>query len=259
MVSAQNKKFSGGKSPLMVIVAVLIVVAIAALAYWFWGKNLMSQLPLPSASVFPTAGTTGASPTGSAKPSASPTKTPAPTPTPKPLSLTVGSTAILDGFESSNGGGNLTLEIRAGRNSNLITRGFVSFKIPSELQGKTVDKATMRLYQGQVIGAPYTALGNLLVDHVNYGSTLDNSAYAMSALQTSFATVTNNQALEYKDTDVKDQLIDDLANGRTYSEYRLHFAIEAIGGDLNGDFAYFESQDNSMNTGKQPQLVISYH
>jgi len=241
----------------MVILALLIILAIFGLVYWFWGKDFISKLnPSPQPSTPPMTATT----TPSGSPSGSPKATKTPTPTPKPVtkSITVGSTETLDGFESSNGGGNLTVDIRAGRNSNLITRGFVSFKVPSELSGKTVDKATMRLYQGQVIGSPYTVGGNLMVDHVNFG-TLDNSAYSTSALSSSFAMLTNNAALEYKDVDIKDMLIDDLANGRTYSQYRLHFAVEAIGGNVTGDFSYFESQDNSMHTGNTPQLVITYH
>jgi hypothetical protein len=135
----------------------------------------------------------------------------------------------------------------------------VSFAIPTEIQGKTVDSASMRLYQAQIVGSPYTVGGNLMVDHVNYGSTLDNSAYTLTALSQSFATLTGNPVIEFKDVSVKDQLIDDLANGRANSQYRIHFTTEARGGDVNGDFAYFESQNNTLGTGHQPQLVITYH
>lgn len=243
----------------MVIVVVLIL-AILGVLIWFYRSGYFAPIyNAPSASGSPSY----VVPTVQGSPTATPkaTKTPSPTPTPKPVSktVTVGSNAALDGFESSNGGGNTTVDIRAGRNSNLITRGFVSFAVPSELSGKTVDKAVMRLYQGQVIGNPYTVGGSLKVDHLDYGSTLENADYSDPSLSASFTTLTTTAAVEWKDVDVKDQLIDDMANGRAYSQYRLHFAIESIGGDVTGDFAYFESQDNSMGTGNRPQLVITYH
>lgn len=243
----------------MVILVIVTAIAVIGLAYWFWGRNFipsMNSTPAPSASP-----TTFVVPTGSPTASPKATKSPTPTPTPKPVSksITVGSTNALDGFESSNGGGNIALEIRVGRNINLITRGLVSFTVPSELQGKQVDKAVMRLYQAKVVGSPYTVGGNIMVDHIYYGGTLDNSAYALTSLSQNFAILTGNPVIEYKDVDVKDQLIDDLGNGRTYSQYRIHFSTETIGGDASGDFAYYESQDNSMGTGNQPQLVITYH
>lgn len=244
----------------MIIIVVVIVLAILALAYVFWGKNyITNRNGTPSESIAPVSYSSTVNPSATATPS--PKATPTPTPTAKPVSksITVGSNSALDGFESSNGGGNITLDIRAGRNSNLITRGFISFAVPSELSGKTVDKAVMRLYQGQIVGDPYSAGLSLKVDHLDYGSSLENADYSAPSLSSSFATVTTNGALEYKDVDVKDMLIDDMANGRTNSQYRIHFATESVGGNATGDFTYFESQDDSIGSGNKPQLVITYH
>jgi hypothetical protein len=135
----------------------------------------------------------------------------------------------------------------------------VSFDIPTSLKGKTIEKATLRLYQGQIIGAPYTAGSSLKVDHLDYGDSLENADYSSSSLSSSFGTLTSNATVEWKDLDVKDMLKDDLDNNRQRSQYRLHFAVESTGGDVTGDFAYFESQDNSMHTGYTPQLVVKYH
>jgi len=242
----------------MIVIIVVLVLALLGMAYLFWGKNLFTKVsptptPQPTTTVSP-----GPTMSPGVTPTPSATKTPAPTATPKKMTVTVGSSSELDGFRSSNGGGNATLEIRAGRNSNLVTRGFVSFKIPSELSGKNVVKATLRLYQGEIVGDPYGAGGTLKVDHLDYGSSLENADYSVSSLSSNFATLTANESLEWKDVNVKDRLIEDLANGRTYSQYRIHFSTENIGGDVTGDFTYFESQNNSMGTGNTPQLVIEY-
>lgn len=117
----------------------------------------------------------------------------------------------------------------------------------------------MRLYQAKIIGAPYTAGSSVKVDHLDYGNSLENADYSASSLSSSFATLTSNPVIEWKDADVTDQLKEDLANNRQRSQYRIHLAVEDIGGDVTGDFAYFESANNSEGTGNTPQLVVKYH
>ena len=245
------------------IVAILVVLA-AILLYWFGGRSYFSPLSSLQATPQASSGTAGtASPdtkgSGNVTPTPKATKSPTPTPAATSKSITVGSNSAVDGFESSNGGGNTGLDIRAGRNSNLVTRGFVSFNVPSEVSGKTIDKVVMRLYQGQIIGSPYTPGGSLKVDHLDYGPTLENADYSQASLSSNFATLTGNATVEWKDLVITDQFKDDMGNGRARSQYRIHFATEAVGGDVTGDFTYFESQDNSIGTGNRPQLVITYH
>ncbi len=123
----------------------------------------------------------------------------------------------------------------------------------------TIEKATLRLYQTSVVGDPYGVGGSLKVDQLDYGSTLENADYSAPSISSNFATLTSNAAVEWKDVDVTDQVKNDLSSGRTRSQYRIHFAIESIGGTVTGDFAYFESGDNSVGTGNIPQLVVKYH
>ncbi len=253
---------SNGKTLTVVASVVAGLVLIAGLAYRLMNKNAEPTAPEPTPLVqettAPAQATTG-SPTASAKSSATPKPTATPTPAPLTLSMTLSSNGDLDGFRSSNNGGNATLDIRAGRNSTLITRGFVSFDIPTTLNGKTIEKATLRLYQALPTGSPYTAGSSVKVDHLDYGSSLENADYSASSLSSSFATLTSNAVVEWKDVDVTDRLKDDMTNSRPRSQYRIHLAIEAIGGDVTGDFAYFESENNSMGTGNKPQLVVKYH
>lgn len=211
--------------------------------------------PAPSDSPTPTS-TPKPSPTNSPTSTNSPTATL--TPTPSTQTQTITSQAALDGFESTNGGGNTTADIQAGRNNTLATRGFVSFPLNSIPSGKTIDQATIRLYQKSKDGSPYVAGGNLMLDHLNYGSTLDNSDYNIAAILASFTTLSTSATTgEWREADVTDRVRDDIANSRTNSQYRLHFSTETIGGDVTGDFAHFEAADTGSGT--IPQLFIRYH
>lgn len=237
-------------------------------AFWY-GKKTATPAPTPTPTVAPTPTpepTPETSPTPTKKPTPTatpkPTATPTPTPTPTPTSQTktLNSSASVDGFRSNNGGGNATVEIRAGRNVNLVTRGFASFDLGSLPSGVTIDQATLRLYQTKVIGDPYgVGGGSIKVDHLDYGDSLDNSDYGVAALSSSFATLSSSSSVGWKEVDVTDALRGDRTNSRSRSQYRIHLTTEATGGDVTGDFAYFESADNNTGTGNTPQLVVRYH
>ncbi len=202
-----------------------------------------------------------ASPSGNLSPSPTQrvisTQTPSPTPLPKTSILT--SLKTLDGFVSSNQVVVNTVEIRAGRNQNLIARGFLSFDLSDLPQGANILEATLRIYQAQIIGNPYSSGNSLEVDHLNYGDSLDPTDYGTPSLVSSFATISKNSKLEWKEADVTNQIKDDLRNAKSLSQFRIHFSKEARGGDIDGDFAYFESADNTLGTGNIPQLVVRYY
>lgn len=200
-------------------------------------------------------------PTLTTKPTFTPTPPPTSTPTPSPILKTkiISSISTLDGFRSSNGGGNSALEIRAGRNSNLVTRGFVSFEITEIPSDAIIQNALLRLYQAKIIGNPYGSGGILKVDHLTYGDTLDSSDYALPALTANFINLSINQTLGWKEADVTERLKDDTANARSVSQYRIHFQNEIVGGDVSGDFAYFEAKEGTLSTGNTPQLVVKYY
>lgn len=263
-----------GKKPL---IALVIIVGILLLSGSYWlgsqrgGEVQPSPTPLPSSppSATPTplggapkppkttatASPTTVKPTPGATPIASPVATPAPTTQTK----TISAYSALDGFRSSNGGGNAGVDIRAGRNVNLVTRGFVSFDLSGVPAGATVEKTTLKLYQTSVQGDPYGVGSRIMVDHLDYGDVLENTDYGAASISTSFATLSTTATVEWKEADVTDAVRNDLTNNRTRSQYRLHFAIETQGGTVAGDFAYLESGENYTGTGKTPQLVIKYH
>lgn len=255
---SHNKKLAIGAA------IILVVILVGGGSYYFASREPSEEslFPSPIETLSPE-NTESSSPSASGSPTSSPksTKTPTPTPTPTlaPLQTkTIPATLSLDGFRSSNGGGNSGVDIRAGRNVNLVTRGFVSFDLSTLPAGAKIEKATLRLYQYNIAGNPYGVGGSLKVDHLDYGDSLGNEDYSASSLSSSFATLTSNTTLEWKDVDATDRLKNDRENNRSRSQYRLHFAIENIGGDATGDFTYFESQENTGGTGNLPQLVVNY-
>jgi hypothetical protein len=264
----KEKKSSGLKIFIIIFTLIILSLGVAGLSYFLGTKyseraEIAKEIIAPTQTTEPTPPDKVQTATASTdkKPSpgskASPTLTTTPTPILKTKILP--SVASLDGFRSSNGGGNNTLEIRAGRNSALVTRGFVSFEISEIPSEANIQSAVLRLYQARTVGKPYAAGGPLKIDHLTYGDALDSSNYASPALSTSFATLSDETSIGWKEVDVTARLKDDVANARYTSQFRIHFQTEVAGGDVTGDFVYFEAQENSMETGNTPQLIVKYY
>lgn len=239
----------------------LILLIGGSISYFVWGRPTPSPTPTPSPVLSPTISVPSSTPQSTIKPTPTPklpTATPISSPkptvvvaTPTPASVTIiqPSTPHLDGFRASNNGGNDSAEIRIGRNINLTMRGFVSFDVPATLSGKTVSSVFLRLYQYQVTGSPYSVGGNLLVEHMDYGSTLGSEDYDASVFDSASATMgASNPTIEWKDIDVTSAFKNDLAAGHSRSQYRLRFAAETIGGTDTGDFSYFYSSNSGSNS-----------
>lgn len=240
------------------VAALVVLGLIGGTAFWY-GKSSATPTPTPTPTVTPTSTpepTPEASPTPTKKPiptaTPKPTATPTPTPTPTLQTLNLGSTASLDGWRASNNGSNMDYPyIQAGHNATLTARGFVSFDISSLPSGVTIDQVTLRLYQTEVVGTPYTS--SLIVDHVNYGSSWSATPYDGSPIANNIGTLADNATLEWKELQVINSVKDDVSNGRTRAQFGIRFATEATGSDA---WARFTSADGSGNT---PQLIIRYH
>ncbi len=120
-----------------------------------------------------------------------------------------------------------------------------------------IESAVLRVYQEKIVGHPYGIGRDLMIDHLDYGSSLGNEDYGASAISSSVATLTNNTTIEWKDADITDSLKNDLSNNRDKSQYRILFPSDVAG--TTSDLVYFESADNSQGTGNLPQLVVKYH
>lgn len=182
------------------------------------------------------------------------------------VTVTLTSQAVLDGFWANNDVGNSTADIRVGNgpffgipSEELVFRGFMSFDLAGIPASADVKSIELRFYQKEVIGTPYADLGNLLLKHVDYGSTLDSAAYDAPELNSAILAPPTNSDEWYIFTmgTVGDWIEADLAAGRTRLQLRLQFSTETDD-DGQEDTASFESGDNSFGTGNLPQLTITY-
>lgn len=201
----------------------------------------------------PTQGKPSATPSAKLKP------TPKNTPTPIAESIIITSDKNLDGYRSSNAEGNQNLEIRVGRNDELVSRGFVSFLLNDLPSGVKIVEVTLRLYQTKVIGNPFAEGGSIKVDHLTFGDSLDASDYGLAALTTNAATLSNSKNIGWKEALVTQLTRNDIENGRSVSQFRIHFNVENTDKNSTGDFVYFESRENNQGTGYVPQLVVKYY
>lgn len=209
-------------------------------------------------------------------PATSPTIAPSPIPTvtPKPAGTifniiplvffhpsetkVLEASGFLDGYRSSNNNGSTTVEIWVGRNNIATFRGFVSFDLKSLPSNITMEKATLKMRQMGLVGKPYVIGGNVVVDHLDYGSSLDATDYNRVAIKTHIGVLSDNDTFGEKNLEVTDSVKNDLYYKRGRSQYRLRFATETIGGNSSGDITYFDPEENLYQNHQPPQLEITF-
>lgn len=150
----------------------------------------------------------------------------------------------------------IALSVGEGPAAGSYDRSFVGFDI-SSLTGRTIVSATLRIYQ-DLASDPYgdSKLGNVLVDHVNFGTSLDSADFGAAALTSNIGAISTNSTLEWKTLDVTTYVQNDLNSGRTSSQFRLRFTNTSNGPPQNQ--AIFESAENYRSTNNKPELVVIY-
>jgi hypothetical protein len=185
---------------------------------------------------------------------------------PADVTVTLTGQAALDGFRANNGGGNNTVDIRVGNGAmfgspsqELVIRGFLSFDLSGIPASADVKSIQLRFYQVSVTGVPYAKLGNPLLQHVDYGSTLNDAAFDTPVLHSAILAPHTGAGEWYNITSntIANWIEADLAAGRTRVQMRLQFSTETDG-DGQQDTANFESGDNYFGTGNVPQLTITF-
>ena len=173
-------------------------------------------------------------------------------PPPADVTVTLTSQAALDGFRANNGGGNNAVDIRAGNgvmfgspSQELVVRSFMSFDLSGIPATAQVQSIQLRFYQVSVTGTPYAKLGNLLLQHVDYGSTLNDAAFDTPVLHSAILAPHTGAGEWYDITSntIGDWIEGDLAAGRTRTQLRLQFSTETDGDGLQ-DTVSFESGEN---------------
>ena len=164
-----------------------------------------------------------------------------------------------DGLVTSAGGAPRTGDIESFPASTAY-RQFYSFNLTKIPTGVTVTVSMLRLYQASVTGTPYGGtLGSLVVDHVNYGPSLDRGDYAAGTLLSNAGPLSSDDSLGYKTLAVTSRVQDDLVNGRLLTQYRLRFSLSDANLDFNDDYTQFtDAEDSCCGANHPPQLVITF-
>lgn len=170
----------------------------------------------------------------------------------------------LDGYRGNNGTGSNKQDVLVGNGEmvnqgELVWRGFMSFDISDIPAGSNVKNVELRFFQAKVGGNPYGKLGNLIIDHVVYGSKLSDNAYHVPALESAVLPQQTAPASWYilSDPTLNAWVQNDLAAGRATFQVRLRF-MQETDGDGQEDYLGIESGNNFFGTGNVPQLIVTY-
>lgn len=177
--------------------------------------------------------------------------------------VVLNSQGALDGYRLNNGDGSTSEQILVGNGriyedgDELVSRGFFSFDTSSIPAGATIESVHLEFYQRTIEGDPYPTLGNLVLDHVDYGASLDAGAYDAPALHSAvLAQMTSaNSWYALADPTITMWVEDNLAAGRSRFQLRLRFAQETDG-DNEQDLVLIEPGEGPP--GHAPRLTIVY-
>lgn len=251
---------------LVAFATALLMINVAILSF-FIGRNTMEHEPTqvsgngfgfnsPEALVAESSQNNVSGAKDEEKDKDSPFSTPSPTPVPIKNELVINSEPRLDGFRTSNGSGSSVSAIQIGSNSELVSRGFVTFDlqpIPSRVR---ILQARLRLFIVKEEGNS-NRLGDLLVDHLRYGDSLDAVDFSSVAIISSFTGLQQDPDDEqWLTADVTGPIINDIDSARSDSQFRLHFENESKT-DAE-EFYYLESAENYLSSNNPPQLLITY-
>jgi len=180
--------------------------------------------------------------------------------------IVIGSTASRDGYVLDDGSVNTdpldnnpkTGDMEAGfLGSRVVARQFYSFELTGIPSSVSVQSATLRLYQANVAGSPYgIGLGSVIVDHMDYGTSLGSVDYNAAALIANIGTLSTDASLGYKTLSVTTNVASDILS-RSRSQYRLRFSDEnSI--NFDNDYVQFtDAEDSCCAANQPPQLVIT--
>lgn len=136
-------------------------------------------------------------------------------------------------------------------------RQFFSFDFGSLPADATILSAVLRLYQEEVAGSPYSTLGAVIADHLDYGD-LDGFDYDLPALLENVGTLSSDAAIGWRTLDLSSAVRADLSSGRPRTQVRLRWSLQDSDGDFEADQARFTDAEDALRTGHSPALVITY-
>ena len=177
--------------------------------------------------------------------------------------LEIASTGVIDGFVRTD---NLVFTAGSGPDTgdldcltpNLGCRMFFHYDLSGIPAGATIVSATFKPYQVVAVGNPFVSLGAVVVDHVDFGASLDAGDFNAPPLLPSFAVVSDSATVGHRFVDVTARVVADRAAARSYSEFRLRHASTDSNGDTVCDFVQWEDGEASWGSGGLPLLQVRY-
>jgi hypothetical protein len=169
--------------------------------------------------------------------------------------------AVLDGFVTDDGFVDTATSsaIAVGDTDGTFdnhARGFVRFDRSNLPPGATIVSATLRLHQSAVVGSPYATHGDVVVDHVDVGTSLDAGDFGALPLIPALGVLSDDAGIESKDVDVTAAVLADVLAGRITSDFRLYFPLAS---DSDGAEDYVQFNDVEDHFGDDvPLLEIEY-
>lgn len=179
---------------------------------------------------------------------------------PAVLNLVLPGDADLDGIVYASGAAFATTAPGAGDTStDQLARGVFAFRLAGLPAGAQIQQAVLRIAQARVLGDPYGQWGSLVADHLRVGPGLDGGDFTGNQITVAIGLLSSTPALGYKELDVTQRVIADLAASRLHSAYLVRFA-SAQSSDNQGDedIALFGDTEDTLQVGTPPQLVIRY-
>jgi hypothetical protein len=163
-----------------------------------------------------------------------------------------------DGVVSVAGGGPGTGDsdsVSQGR----ARRQFFSFSLAGIPGGATVTSATVSIHQRLVFGTPYVNHGDVLLEHVAYGTSLDAGDYATPVISGGAPILSFDASFGVRTLDVTARVADDVANCRPRSQFRLRFSGTESDSDGVDDICVFVDTESSATLdGIPPVLEVTF-
>jgi hypothetical protein len=183
----------------------------------------------------------------------------------EPVTITLTSESALDGYRLNDGTGSSSKDILVGNGElvnptgELVARGFMSFDLSDIPTGATIENAELRFYQKEIQGNPYEKLGNLVIEHIYYGASLDDSAYNTPALGTAMLDVETLPQAWYilSDPTFVTWVQASLGAGLSRQQFRLQFSQETDG-DGQEDWIAIQGGGGILGSREAPQMIITY-
>jgi hypothetical protein len=143
-------------------------------------------------------------------------------------------------------------------------RGVMSFDLTQIPTGSTVTGVTLFTRECTIVGSPIPGLGDVLIEHVSYGATLDTSAFDTPVLDTTGGILSTDSTIGRHTRNVLPAVLADIAAGRSVTQFRLQMSEYSNTGDSANNYVAFQAPSGASSNLCNPvirqgvQILVSY-